>query len=445
MSQFEKRVIAAERSNPRFSFKIKSLCYSIKIKNCKFQIRINMDIDIIRKDFSILQKEGSSVYLDSAATSLTPEPVLKAMDEYYRTYRANIHRGLYREAEKASVEYEATRRVIANFIGADSDEIIFTAGATGSSNMLMYAFELTDTFSEGDEVVTTIMEHNAVLLPLQAFAKRKKLNLRYIELGECFELDYDQAEKCITEKTKLVALTLASNVLGTINDVTRVARRAHEVGALVLVDATAAVGHVPVDVKQLDADFLFFSGHKMCGPTGVGVLYGKKSELAKLTPSYLGGGIIEEVTRTDYVLGEQPWSFEAGTPNIAGVIGLKKAVEYLETIGVENIQTHCRETLAYTQQELKKIEGVKIFSSDPVHNIGIVSFTLATVHPHDMAEILGKNGVAVRAGHHCAVPLHTELCIPATTRASIYLYTTKDDVDALIESVKEAQRIFAQA
>jgi len=401
-----------------------------------------MDITQIKKDFPILSKEGSSAYLDSAATSLTPEPVLEAMNEYYHTYRSNIHRGLYREAERASAVYEETRGTVARFIGAQADEIIFTAGATGSSNMLMYTLEHTDMFQEGDEVVTTIMEHNAVLLPLQALAKRKKLNIRYIELGEHFQLDYKQAEQVITSKTKLVALTLASNVLGTINDVTRVARRAHEVGALVIVDATAAVGHMPVDMTLLGADFLFFSGHKMCGPTGVGVLYGKKSELAKLTPSFLGGGIIEDVTRTDFVLGLKPWSFEAGTPNIAGVIGLKTTVEYLEKIGVEKIQTHCREILAYAQQELQKIEGSTLYSAEPAYNVGIVSFVLDTVHPHDMAEILGKNGVAVRAGHHCAIPLHTELNVPATTRASIYLYTTKEDIDALVKSIEEAKVIF---
>jgi cysteine desulfurase / selenocysteine lyase len=400
------------------------------------------DVTRIQKDFPILQKEGSSVYLDSAATSLTPEPVLEAMNEYYRTYRANIHRGLYREAERASKEYEDARAVVAQFIGAESDEVVFTAGATHASNMLMYAFEHTDIFQEGDEIVTTIMEHNAVLLPLQALVKRKKLDLRYIELGEHFTLDYEQAEKCITNKTKLVALTLASNVLGTINNVTRVARRAHEVGALVVVDATAAMGHMPVDVKLLDADFLFFSGHKMCGPTGVGVLFGKKSELEKLEPSFLGGGIIEDVTRTDFVAGEHPWSFEAGTPNIAGVIGLKTAVKYVERIGLENTQAHCREILAYAQEALKKIEGMTLYSAEPAYNIGIVSFALDSVHPHDMAEMLGKSGVAVRAGHHCAVVLHTDLCVPATTRASVYLYTTEQDIDALIESIKNAKRIF---
>jgi cysteine desulfurase/selenocysteine lyase len=400
-----------------------------------------MDFESIRKDFPILKKD-SLVYLDSAATSLTPEPVLEAMNEYYRTYRANIHRGLYKEAERASKEYEEAREAVERFIGAGSYEIIFTAGATDSSNKLFYSLEQSGLLKEGDEIVTTVMDHHAVLLPLQALVKRKKLILHYIPLETTTTLDYCQAEKLITNKTKIVALTLASNVLGTINDVARVARRAHDVGALVVVDATAGVGHIPVDVQLLGADFLFFSGHKMCGPTGVGVLYGKKSELAKIEPCFLGGGIVEEVTQTNFVLTEGVMRFEAGTPNIAGVIGLTVAVEYVERLGLGIIQRHCQKLVTYAQEKMSEIEGVTVFSAKPDINVGIVSFVLDTVHPHDVAEIAGKHGVGLRAGHHCALPLHTELKVPATTRASIYMYSTKEDIDALVSGIVEAKKIF---
>lgn len=401
-----------------------------------------MDIEKIKKDFPILSKKDSLVYLDSSATSLTPEPVLGAMNDYYRIYRANIHRGLYKEAERATEEYEEARSEVAQFIGADKDEVVFTGGATHSSNMLFYSLEHMDFLQEGDEVVTTVMEHHAVLLPLLALVKRKKLVLRHIPLDDKLALDYTKAEEVITKKTKLVVLTLVSNVLGTINDVARVARLAHGVGAKVIVDATAGVGHIPVDVRQLDVDFLFFSGHKMCGPTGVGVLYGKKTELAKLTPSFLGGGIIEDVSCTGYELGTGPESFEAGTPNIAGVIGLKEAVRYLSTIGVENIQIHCQEILGYAYEKINAIVGVTVYSPERTQNAGILSFVIEGVHSHDMAEIAGRNGVAVRAGHHCALPLHKELNLVSTTRMSVYLYTTKEDIDALVSSIEEAKVIF---
>lgn len=403
-----------------------------------------MNIDVIRKDFPILKADGSSAYLDSAATSLTPEPVLEAMNEYYRTYRANIHRGLYKEAERATKEYEDARQEVAQFIGAEKDEVIFTAGATHASNMLCYSLEQADFLEEGDEVVTTFMEHHALLLPLLVLAKRKKLLVRFVPLTAQFSLDYTKAEELITEKTKLVALTLVSNVLGTINNVAEIARLAHRVGACVVVDATAGVGHFPVNVHELDVDFLFFSGHKMCGPTGVGVLYGTKTELSKLRPSFLGGGIIEDVSCTSYELGSGPESFEAGTPNIAGVIGLKSAVEYIQKIGLENIQEHCQKMLEYAYTKIQALEGVTMYTPPLQENAGILSFVVDHVHSHDMAEIAGNKGVAVRAGHHCALPLHKELNLVSTTRTSVYLYTTEKDIDALISSIKEAQTIFAQ-
>lgn len=392
-----------------------------------------------RSDFPSLTPQA--VYLDSAATSLTPEPVLRAMEEYYREYRASTHRGLYASAEKATDAYEKVRADVARFIGAEPGEVVFTAGATASSNMLTYALEQSLALNEGDEVVTTVMEHHASLTPLQELAKRRTLTLEHIPLNG-LELDYKNAEKVITEKTKIVSVMLASTVLGTINDVARIAKMAHEVGALMIVDATAAVGHMSVDVKALDCDFLYFSGHKMCGPTGIGVLYGKWEKLEGLKPGYFGGGIVDEVTQTTASYTAAPQRFEPGTPNIAGVIGLGAAVRYIEDIGLENIQKHCHEVTAYAQGKLAEIEGLTLYTTSPEKNVGIVSFTVDGVHSHDIAQVCADYSVAIRAGHHCAMPLHTVLGIPATTRASFYVYNTKNDVDALVEAVEKTKKLF---
>jgi cysteine desulfurase/selenocysteine lyase len=287
------------------------------------------------------------------------------------------------------------------------------------------------------------MEHHAVLLPAQRIAKNSKSTIRFLEIGKDFKLDYKELSASITEKAKLVSVMLASNVLGTINDVQQIAKRTHEVGALFVVDATAAVGHMPVKVKDLDVDFLFFSGHKMCGPTGIGVLYGKREILSKLEPSIVGGGIVENVTRTSTSLCEGPEKFEAGTPNIAGIIGLKEAVRYLEAIGTEHIEKHVQSLVSYAHEKLSRIPRVTLLSAEPKSNIGIVSFVVEGAHPHDVATILGRRRVAVRAGHHCAMPLHTTLNVPATTRASFYLYNTRDDVDALVRGVEEVTRLFS--
>jgi len=403
---------------------------------------VSMEREKILKDFPILTKQEGFTYLDSAATSLTPECVIESMNTYYRTYRANIHRGLYREAQKATDAYEKARAQVAQFVGAHKDEIIFTAGATNSSNMLFYSLEFSGLFQSGDEIVTTVEDHHAVLLPTQAFAKRKGLTIRYVPLSR-YTLAYDAFDTLITKKTKVVVLPLASNVLGIINDIAHVARRAREVGALIIVDATAALGHTLVSVEKLDADFIFFSGHKMCGPTGVGVLYGKKEALSKLEPCFLGGGIIEDVTRTEYTLASEISRFEAGTPNIAGVIGLANATTYLAEIGVENIQTHVQTLTRYAYEKLSEIEGIKIFTQNLDSTVGILSFSLPFAHPHDVAEILGKEGIAVRAGHHCALPLHTELGISASTRASFHFYNTKKDADALFKGIKKVHHIFS--
>ena len=419
---------------------------------------MKFETETIKKDFPIFDKTKNLVYLDNAATSQTPQVVLDAMDAYYTSFRANIHRGSYEEGEVASATYEEARAKVARFIGADTREVIFTAGATASSNMLVSMLEHSvekrvtlflpekglPFFGEGDEVVTTVMEHHASLIPLQEFAKRQGLTLNYIGLpyGEA-GLDYDEALRLITPKTKIVSVMLASNVTGVINDVARIAEMAHKVGALVICDATAAVGHMLVDVKKLGVDFLYFSGHKMCGPTGVGVLWGKKELLEKFEPGVYGGGIVDDVTMEGAVWRDIPARFEAGTPNIAGAIGLGVATEYLTKIGAENIREHNTKLTQEAVTRLEEVSGVRVISEkDTNKNVGIVSFVVDGIHPHDVADILGKNGVAVRAGHHCAMPLHTVLGVPATVRASFYFYNTREDIDALIAGIKKAKEIF---
>ena len=397
----------------------------------------------IKNDFPFFNEAGKhAVYLDSAASSQTPQVVLDEMNAYYMKFRANVHRGLYEASEAASIAYEEARARVAHFIGADSREVIFTAGATASSNMLMFMLEHSGVVTQGDEIVTTVSEHHASLIPLQEIAQRKSLQIKYIPI-QGMALDYAVAEKFITEKTKIVSVMLASNVTGAINDIARIAMLAHKVGALVICDATAAVGHIPVDVNELGIDFLYFSGHKMCGPTGIGVLWGKGIVLEKLAPGFYGGGGIEEVTLEQATFTGVPERFEAGTPNIAGAIGLGAAVDYLERIGMEHVRAHTVELTREVIARLKEIPGVRLITEeDASKNIGIVSFFVDSVHPHDMAEILGREGIAVRAGHHCAMPLHTFLGVPATVRASFYLYNTHADIEKLSAGIKKAKEIF---
>lgn len=405
---------------------------------------INKDI---KKDFPIFDAEVALVYLDSAATSQTPNVVLEAMEEYYTKFRANIHRGMYQSGQSASVAYEDARARVAQFIGAEKQEVIFTAGATASSNMLVAMLEHSGVVKIGDEIVTTAMEHHASLIPLQELARRHDLDLKHIPLVDnSVGLDYAVLEKFITPKTKIVSVMLASNVTGVINDVRRIADVAHSVGALIICDATAAVGHMPVDVKKLGVDFLYFSGHKMCGPTGVGVLWGRAELLHKLEPSVYGGGIVDEVTLARATWRGIPERFEAGTQNIAGVIGLGAAAEYVQKIGLENIHTHSAKLAGEAMRRLEEISGVRvIMERDLAKNVGIVSFTVAGVHPHDVAEILGREGVAIRAGHHCAMPLVTDaLGVTAVSRASFYLYNTPEDIDALVGAIKKAQAVFGK-
>lgn len=401
------------------------------------------NIKKLRGDFPIFHTKPDWAYLDTAATAQVPQVVLDAVGEYCCAYHASVHRGLYREALRATEVYERSRATMARFIHARSvNEIIFTSGATASSNMLVYMLEHSHLLRPGDEIVTSVMEHHSVLVPLQELVRRKRLKLVYIPIKADLTLDYEQALTCITSRTKIVSVMLASNVLGTVNNVHRLARRAHEVGALMLCDATAGIGHIPVDVVKLGVDFLYFSGHKMCGPTGVGVLYGRSEVLAEMEPGMYGGGMIEDVTLKHATWTRAPARFEAGTPNVAGVIGLAAAVEYLLGHDLESVHIYVSALLVRAQEALREMGTVKLFSAPADKNIGILSFVVTGVHPHDMAEIAGRQNVALRAGHHCALPLHKELGVSATVRASFYLYNTIQDVDKLVDAVREARRVF---
>ncbi|MBR9707101.1 MAG: cysteine desulfurase [Candidatus Diapherotrites archaeon] len=394
------------------------------------------------KDFPILNEQVNGkqlVYLDNGATSLTPEPVLQAMNEYYHKFNANVHRGIHSLSEKATEKYDNAHAKIAKFINANSDEIIFTRGTTEALNLLAYS--LTNDLTEGDEILVSEMEHHANLVPWQQLAKQKGLKLKYIKVNSEGELDF---KKVITDKTKIVSVTGMSNVLGTINPVKEIAKIAHEHGALLIVDAAQSVPHLPTDVKDLDCDFLTFSGHKMAGPTGIGVLYGKKELLDKMQPFMYGGDMIKEVTFKDSTWSDAPLKFEAGTPSIAEAIGLAAAIDYLTKVGMDWIQEHEQEITKYALEKLQSIDGLTLYGPKNSEKRGSVfSFTLKGIHAHDIAEILNQEGIAIRPGHMCAMPLVTQvLKQPAVARASFYFYNTKEEVDKLVNGLEECKKVF---
>jgi cysteine desulfurase/selenocysteine lyase len=411
-----------------------------------------LDITNIRKDFPQFggdaphSSEGSSDYhyLDTAASSLTPTAVLDAVIEYYTVHRANVHRGLFHEAMTATALYEAARKKVSQFINASPEEIIFTSGATESSNIFVRMIDESLHISEdGKEIVTTVMEHHGAVIPLQQFALRREIPLHVIPLRGT-ELDYQKGEALITPRTALVSAMLASNVTGEINDIKRIADMTHRHGALLVVDATAAAGHIPVDVKTLECDALYFSGHKMFAPTGVGVLWVRKELLATLHPAVFGGHMIARFEDNKAKWEDIPARFEAGTKNIAGVIGLGAAVDYIAKVGMGEIRAHMQELVVYATARLREVPGVLLISEpDPAKNVGMVSFTCAFAHPHDIAEILARDRVAVRAGHHCAIPLHGALGIESSIRASFHVYNTKEDVDALVAGLMKVKEIFS--
>ncbi len=399
----------------------------------------------IKKDFPIFTAHPELAYLDSSSTVQTPEVVLSAMDAYYRGFRANTRSGQYAISQQAGNAYENAREQVAKFFGAKKEEIIFTGGSTAAANLAIYSLENSGIFHEGDEIVTTIMEHHSLFIPLQKLAARKKLTLRFIPLSpkEDFTLDYDVAEKLITEKTKLVAFVGVSNVTGTVHDMKRLCDLAKKHGAYSLIDATQGAGHIAIDVEKIGCDLLFFAGHKMCGPVGIGVLYGKKEVLEKLEPGFYGGGTIEEVTKDTIRFAAIPWKFEAGTPNIAGAIGIGAACEYLSNIGMEEIEEYLLNITKYALEKLSAISDVALFCPrDPKHNAGVISFSIKGIHAHDIVEVLCRENLALRGGHHCAQPLLTSLGEASLTRASLYIYTTKEDIDALCEGIEKVKKVF---
>ena len=407
-----------------------------------------VDTARIREDFPILKRQVNEkplVYFDNAATSQKPNSVIDAINRYYRYYNANIHRGIHKLAEEATVAHEEARENVARFINAkQTGEIIFTRNATEALNLVAYSWGKANV-GKGDKIVVTIMEHHSNIVPWQLLAQEKGATVEFVKIDENGELRQDEIHELIDDSTKIVCVTHASNVLGTINPVKDIGRLAHRFGALLLVDAAQSVPHMPVNVQDIDCDFAAFSGHKMLGPTGIGVLYGKAEQLEGMPPFLSGGEMIREVHTTGASWKDLPYKFEAGTPNISGAIGLGAAVDYLRGIGMENVLDHEREITRYALDRMKQVQGLNIYGPmDVDHRVGAVSFNLGDIHAHDLASILDEDGIAIRSGHQCAQPLMEFLHVPATSRASFYIYNTKDEVDVFIEALEKARKIFAR-
>ncbi|MRG85159.1 cysteine desulfurase [Salinibacillus xinjiangensis] len=402
-----------------------------------------MDIQAIRKDFPILNQEVNGhplVYLDSAATSQKPLPVIEKVNEYYSMHNSNVHRGVHTLGNRATEGYEGAREKVRNFINAKSTkEIIFTRGTTTSINKIAYSYARTN-LKEGDEIVLTPMEHHSNIIPWQQAAKAVGAKLQYLPLQPDGTILLEDVEKAVNERTKIVAMVHVSNVLGTINPIKEVTEIAHKNGAIMVVDGAQSTPHMRIDVQDLDCDFFAFSGHKMCGPSGVGVLYGKKKLLENMEPVEFGGEMIDFVDLHESTWKELPWKFEGGTPIIAGAVGLGAAIDYLEEIGLENINQHEKELAAYALEQLRTLAGIDIYG--PEKRAGLVTFNLDDVHPHDVATVLDSLGIAVRAGHHCAQPLMKWLDVTATARASFYLYNTKEEIDILVSGLQKSKEFF---
>ncbi|MCS7177807.1 MAG: cysteine desulfurase [Anaerolineae bacterium] len=406
-----------------------------------------MDVERIRADFPALSRTVHGhplVFLDSAASSQKPLPVLEAMERLYREYYANVHRGIYAFSEEATLAYESARDRVASFINAPVREgVIFTRNTTEAINLVAYTWGRANIRS-GDRILLTEMEHHSNLIPWQLLAQEKEAQLLYLPITDDGLLRMDRLDSLLDERVKLVAVTMMSNVLGTINPVREIVGKAHEVGAVVLVDAAQAVPHMPVDVQDLDCDFLAFSGHKMCGPTGIGVLYGKEVLLERMPPFLGGGNMIHRVEWESATWNRLPWKFEAGTPAFVEGVGLGAAVDYLTGIGMEAIAAHERELTAYALERLSALPGLRVIGPPAHQRGGVLAFTFRGIHPHDVAHLLDREGIAVRAGHHCAQPLHRRLGLTATVRASFYLYNTTEEVDRLVQALEQLGNTLGQ-
>ncbi|PRO41666.1 cysteine desulfurase [Bacillus sp. LLTC93] len=402
-----------------------------------------MNIKDVREQFPILHQQVNGhdlVYLDSAATSQKPRVVIDAMNEYYRSYNSNVHRGVHTLGTKATDAYEGAREKVRAFIRASSvQEIIFTRGTTTALNTVAISYARAN-LKEGDEIVITHMEHHANIIPWQQAAKATGATLKYIPLQEDGTLSLEDVKQTITHQTKIVAVTHVSNVLGTINPIKEITKIAHDHGAIIVVDGAQSTPHMQIDVQDLDCDFFAFSGHKMCGPTGIGVLYGKKDLLNNMEPAEFGGEMIDFVDLYDSTWKELPWKFEAGTPIIAGAVGLGKAIDFLNEIGMEEVSRYEHQLATYALERFKELEGATVYG--PQHRAGLVTFNLDDVHPHDASTVLDTEGVAIRAGHHCAQPLMKWLGVSATARASFYLYNTEEEIDELIAALRKTKEYF---
>ena len=401
-----------------------------------------MEINNIKKDFPLLENENIT-YLDSGATTQKPIQVIKAVEEFYQKYNANPHRGAYSLSVEATEQYENTRTKIAKFINAKHrEEIIFSKNATESLNLIAYSYGL-ENLKKDDEVVISIMEHHSNLVPWQKMTKQTGSKLNYMYINENYEITDEEIESKITDQTKIVGITHVSNVLGTINNVKKIIKYAHKKGAVVIVDASQSIPHMKIDVQDLDADFLVFSGHKMLAPLGIGILYGKREILNKMTPFLMGGDMIEYVYEQETTFAPLPNKFEAGTQNVEGVIGLGAAIDYIENLGYDKIQEIEHEVISYARQELSKLDYLTLYTTPNEENhSSVISFNINGVHPHDVASILDSEGVCVRSGNHCAQPLMRFLGIDSTCRASFYIYNTKDDVDNLVKALDKAYGMF---
>ncbi|WP_255169237.1 aminotransferase class V-fold PLP-dependent enzyme [Natrononativus amylolyticus] len=421
-----------------------------------------LDVEAIRAEYPILEREfsvasptqradgeavddGSQlVYLDNAATTQTPDPVVDAMSDYYRESNSNVHRGIHHLSQEASIAYEEAHDCVAEFIGADGrEEIVFTKNTTEAENLVAYSWGLNE-LGPGDEVVLTEMEHHASLVTWQQIAKRTGADCKYIEIDETGRLDMDHARECITDDTAIVSAVHVSNALGTVNPVSELVDLAHDHDALAFIDGAQAVPNRPVDVADIGADFYAFSGHKMAGPTGIGVLYGKRHLFEELEPYLYGGGMIRKVTFEDSTWADLPWKFEPGTPPIAEAVGLHAAVDYLEEIGMERIREHEEMLATYAYEQLDAEGDVELYGPEPGPDRGgLVGFNLESVHAHDLASIMNDHAVAIRAGDHCTQPLHDKLGVAASARASFYVYNTREEVDELVAAIDDARQLFA--
>ena len=406
-----------------------------------------LDVDRIRADFPVMSREIHPgvplIYLDSAATTQKPRQMIEAVTTYYQSQNANIHRGIHRLAEESTEAFEDARQRVADFIGAPScRQVVFTRNATEAINLVAHSWGRSN-LKQGDIILLTEMEHHSNMVPWQMLAAERELRLAYIPVTEDGLLDLEAYKDLLEDCPQLVAFTHMSNMLGTINPVKKMTQMAHQAGAVVLIDAAQSVPHLPVDVSDLGIDFFAFSGHKMCGPTGIGVLYGREELLEAMPPFQGGGDMIKRVRLDSFTTNDLPYKFEAGTPPIAQGIGLGAAVDYLDSVGMHAIRQHEHILISRALDRLEEIPGVRVYGPSAEHRGGVASFTFEGVHPHDVAQILDDRGIAVRAGNHCAMPIHERFNLPATTRASFYLYNTLEEIDQLVEGLYKVKEIFS--